>query len=255
MSTARKLRPLRDDTPPPPPLALVVEDDEDAAQIATSMLRLCGFRTKHAANANDALLVAAEERPDLILLDVCLPDMNGVGFMQVAARMPGFDKVKVLAASALYPENGPVGAQLKRLGVHHYLDKPFTVGGMRAKLHQLFPRMRSQKPVKASLEDLAGLSIPAAVHCFGETRQARLVAASPTALILRGQRLPAGQSVTVRLSHTQLVFDEHETFELVAMAMVESSVDDPKGALSRLSVLVTRPPLEFDRMCDELPDP
>ncbi len=255
MTTAQALRPLVDDPSHQLPLALIVEDDPDAAQIAGSMLRLCGFRTKHAGSANEALLVAAQEQPELILLDICLPDMNGVGFMQVASRMPQFAKTKVVAASALYPENGPVGAQLKRLGVVHYLDKPFTVAAMRAKLHQLFPRMRGQTTKRAPLADLAGLSIPATVHCFGEARQVRLLAATPDTLIVRGQKLPEGQAVTVRLQHRQLVFDEYELFDLVAMATVESSVSEPTGALSRLSVLVTRPPLEFDRMCEELPDP
>jgi len=83
----------------------------------------------------------------------------------------------------------------------------------------------------------------------------RLLAATPQALLVRGQKLPIGHSLTVKLQHEQLVFDEYETFDLVAMATVESSVDDDGGALSRLSVVVTRPPLEFDRMCDELPDP
>jgi CheY-like chemotaxis protein len=253
MSTAERLRTLSDDNPSAP-LALVVEDDPDAAELAALMLKLCGFRARHAGTANDALLAAAEERPALILLDICLPDMNGVGFLRVASKMPGFRKVKILAASALHPANGPIGTQLKRMGVRHYLDKPYRVGDMRRELELIFPRMQAKSP-KTSLEDLEGLSLPAEVVCFGETREVRLLAATPDALLLRGQKLPVGNSITVRLKHEQLVFDEYETFDLVAMATVVSSVDDPAGALSRLSVVVSRPPLEFDRMCDELPDP
>lgn len=253
MSTAKDLRKLRD-APPTPPLALIVEDDQDAAEVAVLMLKLCGFRTKQVGTANDALLAAAEERPDLILLDICLPDMNGVGFLRVASKMPGFRRVKILAASALHPANGPIGTQLKRMGVKHYLDKPYRVGEMREKLQEIFPRMRSNAP-EVTIEDLEGLSLPAEVVCFGQTRPVRLLAATPDALLVRGQKLPVGNSITVRLKHDQLVFGEVETFDLVAMATVESSVDDPAGALSRLSVVVTRPPLEFDRMCDELPDP
>ena len=140
------------------------------------------------------------------------------------------------------------------MGVKHYLDKPYRVGDMRQKLEQMFPRMKTN-PQEATLEDLEGLSLPAEVVCFGETRQVRLLAATPEVLLVRGQKLPIGHSLTVRLKHEQLVFDEYETFDLVAMATVESSVEDEGGALSRLSVVVTRPPLEFDRMCDELPDP
>lgn len=255
MNTAEKLRRMSDDHASGQLLALVVEDDPDAAKIATSMLRMIGFRTKHAGSANDALLVASEERPDLILLDVCLPDMNGVGFMQVATRMPDFKKTKVLAASALYPESSPIGAQLKRLGVLHYLDKPFTVERMRTKVHTLFPKLRNRATPKPKLEEMAGLSLPATAHCFGEAREVRLLAASPEQLVVQGQRLPVGQSLTIKLDHDQEVFDEMVTFHLVAMATVESSLPGPRGAISRLSVLVTRPPLEFDRMCEELPDP
>ena len=254
MNAAEKRSHVSDPTAPTEPLALIVEDDEDAARIATSMLRMCGFRTKHAGSANEALVVASEETPDLILLDICLPDMNGVGFMQVASRLPGFSKTKVVAASALYPEKGPVGDQLRKLGVHHYLDKPFTVDRLRTKVRQLFPRLTPSK-VKPTLEEVSGLSLPATVSCFGEERPVRLLAASADALVVQGQKLPVGQSVMVRLDHVQLVFDAKETFHLVAMATVESSTPGVKGAISRMAVLVTRPPLEFDRMCDELPDP
>lgn len=252
MSAVAKLSRVREGSTSP--LALVVEDDPDAARIAVSMLRMFGFRTKQAGSANQALLAASEELPDLILLDICLPDMNGVGFVQVASKMPGFSKTKVLAASALYPEKGPIGAQLKRLGVLHYLDKPFTVDRLRKKVHQLFPHLKGQKP-KATLEDVSGLSLPATVSCFGEERDVLLLAATPDKMVVRGQKLPVGQSLTLRLEHAQLEFDEMVTHQLVAMATVEECLPGPGGAISKLSVLVTRPPLEFDRMCEELPDP
>lgn len=113
------------------PLALVVEDDEHAARIGSDMLRLLGYRSRIAKDAHEALYALAEGPPALILLDICLPEMDGVGLMRVMRRVQGMDAVPVVAASAVYPSEGPVARVLAEQGVTTYLSKPFMLEELR----------------------------------------------------------------------------------------------------------------------------
>ena len=68
----------------PPLFVLVVEDLDDAAQSTSELLTLCGHTVRVTGCCNDALRAVADEMPDVILLDIGLPDANG---WQVAARI------------------------------------------------------------------------------------------------------------------------------------------------------------------------
>ncbi len=119
------------DLPDSAPLALIVEDDEHAARIARDMLAMLGYRSRHAADATQALYALAEGPPSLILLDICLPEMDGIGLMKIARRVQNMDNVPVVAASAVYPTNGPVLRMLAETGVDIFLSKPFMLEELR----------------------------------------------------------------------------------------------------------------------------
>lgn len=252
------MNPARAERRPPEalPLALVIEDDLDAAEIAQSMLKLCGFRVKVTGHADEALHIIASEKVGFVLLDVCLPDMDGVGFMQVASGLPSFRGVPVVAASALYPSQGPVEARLRDLGVKHYLDKPFSMTGMRQILERVFPsRVIAAGPGRVTEADTEALALPVTIEIGGEVRKARLAAADGRTIVLRDQKLPVGHPVTVRLTHKQMVFDVLTPIELVAMATVTHCSMGASGPICRLDVMFARPPLEWDAMTGELPNP
>lgn len=113
------------------PLALIVEDDLHAARIARDMLEMLGYRSRHAGDANQALYALSEGPPSLILLDICLPEMDGIGLMKVARRVRNMDRVPVVAASAVYPTNGPILKLLGEAGVDTFLSKPFMLDELR----------------------------------------------------------------------------------------------------------------------------
>jgi CheY-like chemotaxis protein len=135
-------------TKPPPnagataPFALIVEDDPDAAEVADGMLRILGFRTRVCPDAHAALYALSEGRPDLLLLDICLPEMDGVNLMKVTRRIQEHKELPVIAASAIYPRNSPVEHALKQLGVPVYLSKPFSLDALRAAVRQVLPAWR-----------------------------------------------------------------------------------------------------------------
>ena len=62
----------------PDDLILVVDDNDKNLRLARDVLRLNGFRTLEASTAREALTLAAEQLPNVILMDVRLPDMSGI---------------------------------------------------------------------------------------------------------------------------------------------------------------------------------
>ena len=60
------------------PLVLIVEDNERNMKLARDVLQVKGFRTLTAANAEDGIALAGRERPDLVLMDIQLPGMDGI---------------------------------------------------------------------------------------------------------------------------------------------------------------------------------
>jgi CheY-like chemotaxis protein len=90
-----------DRTPAPERHVLVVEDDRFQRRAAEVKLRRCGFRVSSAVDGEEALRVAAEGRPDIILLDLIMPKLSG---FEVLARLkadPATAAIPVLVLSNL----------------------------------------------------------------------------------------------------------------------------------------------------------
>jgi two-component system, cell cycle response regulator DivK len=107
------------------PLVLIVDDSEKNRKLAREVLRAAGFRTLEAGRGDEAIAVAAERRPDLILLDLRLPDMHGT---EVARKLRGgaeTGRIPVVALSASPIAGG--GDRLLATGFDGYLQKPIDV--------------------------------------------------------------------------------------------------------------------------------
>ena len=108
-----------------PGLVLIVDDNEKNRRLVRDVLRNSGFRTIEAASGGEGIALAAERRPDVILLDLRLPDMDGT---EVARRLGvGADtaRIPVVALSALRSAGG--SESLRSAGFAGYLEKPIDV--------------------------------------------------------------------------------------------------------------------------------
>lgn len=104
------------------PLIMIVEDDRMMADTLESMVNLLGYDTVIADRSSEALEVVIEEKPDLALLDLNLPDFNGFELCRRIKANPDMSHIPVIFVSA---ENDPRAiARARDVGSARYLVKP-----------------------------------------------------------------------------------------------------------------------------------
>lgn len=110
------------------PKVLVVEDCPDAAWAQASLVRLAGCEVRQAHTGNEALDVAAEFRPDVVLLDLGLPDIDGFQVARAMRRLPGLNGVRIVALTGYDRERLVQRSQDE--GFDHYMVKPADPRGL-----------------------------------------------------------------------------------------------------------------------------
>jgi two-component system, cell cycle response regulator DivK len=111
--------------PSDPPLVLIVDDNEKNRKLAREVLRTAGLRTLEAATGGEAIALAAKCRPDVILLDLRLPDMEGTDVARGLRGRAATGRIPVVALSASPPVGG--SDLLLAAGFDGYLQKPIDV--------------------------------------------------------------------------------------------------------------------------------
>jgi two-component system KDP operon response regulator KdpE len=115
---------------------LVVEDEEPTRRSLTNYLVRRGYRVDEAATGTEALRVWDAHRPDLILLDLGLPDLDGVDVIRHIRR----DAVTpIIVLSARGEERDKIAGL--DAGADDYLSKPFSVGELEARIHAVLRRL------------------------------------------------------------------------------------------------------------------
>jgi two-component system cell cycle response regulator DivK len=112
-------------SPAPGPVVLIVDDNEKNLKLARDVLRAAGFRTLHAATGADAIELATQRVPDLVLLDLRLPDMDGVDVARELADGARTRDIPIVALTALQLSAG--SSELHAAGFAGYLVKPIDV--------------------------------------------------------------------------------------------------------------------------------
>jgi DNA-binding response OmpR family regulator len=104
---------------------LLVEDDEGLAQVYITRLEVEGFDVKRVPNGEDALATAIEFKPDLILLDIMMPKVNGFDVLDILRNTPETLNVKIVLLTALSQEADRKKAE--EMGADDYLVKSQVV--------------------------------------------------------------------------------------------------------------------------------
>jgi two-component system, cell cycle response regulator DivK len=108
------------------PLVLIVDDNDKNRKLAREVLRAAGLRTIEAANGGAGIVIASEQLPDVILLDLQLPDMDGTDVARELRKEARTARLPIVAWSAR--ANLGDQARLLAAGFVGYLEKPIDVG-------------------------------------------------------------------------------------------------------------------------------
>jgi two-component system phosphate regulon response regulator PhoB len=122
------------------PLILVVEDEAALVTLLRYNLEREGFRVAAAADGEEALLLAREEKPDLVLLDWMLPLLSGIEVCRQLRRMTETRSVPIIMLTA----RGEEGDKLRGLdsGADDYITKPFSPSELVARIRAVMRRTR-----------------------------------------------------------------------------------------------------------------
>ena len=123
---------------------LVVEGDSTVRNLITTTLETHDYKYIKAANGKMALMEASTHNPDIILLDLGLPDMDGI---EVLKRIRTWSNVPIIVISARSEDNDKIDALDS--GADDYLTKPFSVDELLARLRAFMATLR-KKPDKCS---------------------------------------------------------------------------------------------------------
>jgi two-component system cell cycle response regulator DivK len=104
---------------------LIVEDNEKNMKLARDILRAKGYATLEAANGLDGVRLALERRPDLVLMDIQLPDINGIEAFERIRAHPQTAKVPVVAFTASVTANDR--SRIGDAGFDGFLGKPINL--------------------------------------------------------------------------------------------------------------------------------
>lgn len=105
-------------------LVLIVDDNEANARLARDVLEQAGMRTLAAGTAAEAIALAKEHVPDAVLMDIRLPDLDGIEAARRLASDARTARIPVLAVSALPLEDA---AWYREAGFADYVEKPIDV--------------------------------------------------------------------------------------------------------------------------------
>jgi DNA-binding response OmpR family regulator len=102
---------------------LIIDDDDTLSEVLSDRLKKQGFRTVAAYSGNTGLASAKAERPSAIILDLCLPDADGLAICQQLADAPETCMAPVLILSGL--DQPGLVRRCRAAGCHYFLRKPY----------------------------------------------------------------------------------------------------------------------------------
>lgn len=121
-----------------PPLVLIVEDIEDNLILIKSLLELADFKVAEARDGREAIAQAQAHYPDLILLDISLPEIDGWTVARTLRQMPEFASTLIVALTA----HAMPGDREKTLeaGCDEFLTKPIDVPNFLPTINKILER-------------------------------------------------------------------------------------------------------------------
>ena len=109
---------------------MVVEDHRDSREALRALFEAYGYQVIEAANGRIAVEKAATERPDIILMDIMMPELDGFDASRHIRRIPGLEQTPIIAVSALEDAH----ELAVQSGMSDYVRKPVDIRGLLTKV-------------------------------------------------------------------------------------------------------------------------
>ena len=177
-----------------PPRILIVDDNETNRDILLARLGPQGYDLKQAADGEEALAAAREHLPDLILLDIMMPKVDGLQLLQRVKSDPRFKDLPVLMISSMPPEEATVRSL--GLGASDFIPKPFRVRELLARvkahlrvgreLNQARAEARSRSEMMEILQEVTASLKPEEIYQILVRRVAQGLNISRCSIIIAG---------------------------------------------------------------------
>jgi len=106
-------------------LILIVEDNEKNLKLVRDVLQVKGYETLDAGTAEDGLTIARARLPDLILMDIQLPGMNGIDALKALRADPATAAIPVIAITASVMQQDQ--QEIVRAGFNGFIEKPINL--------------------------------------------------------------------------------------------------------------------------------
>ncbi len=131
---------------------LVVDDETDILEIISYNLKSAGYETVTAKDGIEAIQKAKIFRPDLIMLDIMMPNKNGIDTCREIRKLPEFKETMVLFLTALNDEKSEIEGL--NMGADDYIAKPIKPKLLVSRINALFRRLNKVEEQQMQLGDL-----------------------------------------------------------------------------------------------------
>lgn len=116
-------------------IVLIIEDNEKNMKLFRDLLQVNSYQTMEAKTAEEGIRIACESRPDLILMDIQLPGMNGIQALGCLRSDPKTKQIPVMAITASVMEHDRL--KLTDIGFDGYQRKPIDIDEFMEEVHSL----------------------------------------------------------------------------------------------------------------------
>jgi DNA-binding response OmpR family regulator len=130
-----------------PQTILIVDDEKRLVSLVESYLIQEGYRVDTAFNGKEALAVADKQKPDLIILDIMMPEMNGYDFMRI--HRAEHDTPIIMLTAKVEDDDKVIGLEL---GADDYVVKPFKPRELMARVRNVLRRAGKSEPTGKTLK-------------------------------------------------------------------------------------------------------
>ncbi|MBU4199316.1 MAG: response regulator [Verrucomicrobia bacterium] len=136
------------------PKIFIIEDEPDLVQALVIRLEAEGYQTACVADGMTAAVRAGEKKPDLILLDICLPGCDGFAVFQELRQQPATKHIPIVFLTARSSVDDRQKA--RHLGAAEYIVKPFKWHELSRVLHKILAGQQSPAPAKDKVKTQDG---------------------------------------------------------------------------------------------------